>query len=280
MNYQLAQDLIVAKMDEGPINHTLTFDTAHDMWQKLLTVYDKKSEVSVHMVQQKCFNYKYEGQGLAAHVSSLEDIRNQLKQLGEDMSDHMLIYYKCHSCGRFGHVKRYCRQITSMGGLEDVINEKEVITEVDEAEIKENKDREEKEEKNRAGGRDESVASYDLRDRSPEAPLICGFVDTNWAGDTRGRKSTSGFTFKVMGNCVTWFSKKPDSVSLRSAESEFVALSLACSEACWVRNIVNDLQVVTVSKIELYEDNQAVIKASKNPEYHSKMKHIDICYHF
>ncbi|KAF2892086.1 hypothetical protein ILUMI_14087 [Ignelater luminosus] len=59
---QLAQDLIVAKMDEGPINHILTFDTAHDMWQKSLTVYDKKSE----------------------------DIRNQLKQLGEDMSDRML----------------------------------------------------------------------------------------------------------------------------------------------------------------------------------------------
>ncbi|KAF2884740.1 hypothetical protein ILUMI_21466 [Ignelater luminosus] len=33
----------------------------------------------------KAFNYKYEGQGVAAHVSSLEDIRNQLKQLGEDM---------------------------------------------------------------------------------------------------------------------------------------------------------------------------------------------------
>ncbi|KAF2892238.1 hypothetical protein ILUMI_13933 [Ignelater luminosus] len=88
---QLAQDLIVTIMDEGPINHILTFHTAHDMWQKLLTVYDKKSEVSVHMVQQTFFNYKCEGQGLAAHVSSLEDIRNQLKQLGEDMSDRMLI---------------------------------------------------------------------------------------------------------------------------------------------------------------------------------------------
>ncbi|KAF2904073.1 hypothetical protein ILUMI_02107 [Ignelater luminosus] len=76
-------------MGIGPINHILTFDTAHDMWQKLLTVYDKMSEVSVHMVQ--VFNYKYEGQGLAAHVSSLEDISNQLKQLGEDMSDRMLI---------------------------------------------------------------------------------------------------------------------------------------------------------------------------------------------
>ncbi|KAF2889779.1 hypothetical protein ILUMI_16394 [Ignelater luminosus] len=88
---QLAQDLIVTIMDEGPTNHILTFHIAHDMWQKSLTVYDKKSEVSVHMVQQKFFNYKCEGQGLAAHVSSLEDIRNQLKQLGEDMSDRMLI---------------------------------------------------------------------------------------------------------------------------------------------------------------------------------------------
>ncbi|KAF2892445.1 hypothetical protein ILUMI_13730 [Ignelater luminosus] len=116
--------------------------------------------------------------------------------------------------------------------------------------------------------------------RSPEASPICGFVDANWAGDTKGRKSTSGFTFKVMGNCVTWSSKKQYSVSLSSAESEFVALSLACSDACWLRNIVKDLQVVTVSKIELFEDNQAVIKASKNPEYHSKMKHIDIHHDF
>ncbi|KAF2890107.1 hypothetical protein ILUMI_16066, partial [Ignelater luminosus] len=50
-------------MDEGPINYILSFDTAHDMCQKLLTVYDKKSQ----------------------------DTRNQLKQLGEDMSDCMLI---------------------------------------------------------------------------------------------------------------------------------------------------------------------------------------------
>ncbi|KAF2887578.1 hypothetical protein ILUMI_18595 [Ignelater luminosus] len=88
---QLAQNLIVTKMDEGSINHILIFDTAHDMWQKLLTVYDKKSEVSVHIVQQKFFNYKYEGQGLAARVPSLEVLRNQLKQLGKDMSDRMLI---------------------------------------------------------------------------------------------------------------------------------------------------------------------------------------------
>ncbi|KAF2890501.1 hypothetical protein ILUMI_15671 [Ignelater luminosus] len=39
---QLAQDRIVAKMDEGLINHILTFDTAHDMCQKLLTVYYKR----------------------------------------------------------------------------------------------------------------------------------------------------------------------------------------------------------------------------------------------
>ncbi|KAF2897286.1 hypothetical protein ILUMI_08890 [Ignelater luminosus] len=67
-------------MDEGPINHILTFDTAHDMWEKLLSVYDKKSEASVHMVQQKFFNYKYKGQELAAHVSSLRNILDENKQ--------------------------------------------------------------------------------------------------------------------------------------------------------------------------------------------------------
>ncbi|KAF2879658.1 hypothetical protein ILUMI_26520 [Ignelater luminosus] len=180
------------------------------------------------------------------------------------------------------------------GSLEEVVNEEEVITEIDEAKIEENQNRE----KNRAGGEDESVASYDLRDsgstehksgsrewieslrpcsrdvkisdgsiikaeavghvkRLPEAPPICGFVGANWAGDTKGTKSTSGFSFEVVGNCVTRSSKKRDSVSLSLAESEFVVLSLACSEACWLRNTVDDLQVVTVSKIELFEDNQA-----------------------
>ncbi|KAF2901711.1 hypothetical protein ILUMI_04472 [Ignelater luminosus] len=33
-------------------------------------------------------------------------------------------------------------------------------------------------------------------ERSPEAPPICGFVNANWAGDTRERKSTLGFTLK------------------------------------------------------------------------------------
>ncbi|KAF2883240.1 hypothetical protein ILUMI_22933, partial [Ignelater luminosus] len=87
---QLTQDFIVAKMNEGLINHILNFDTVH-IWQKLLTVYDKKSEVKRTYGAINFFNYEYEGQGLAAHVSSLENIRNQLEQLDEDMSDRILI---------------------------------------------------------------------------------------------------------------------------------------------------------------------------------------------
>ncbi|KAF2888794.1 hypothetical protein ILUMI_17379 [Ignelater luminosus] len=62
-------------MDEGPINHILTFGHSSRHVAKV-----------IDRVRQKVG-----GQGLAAYVSSLENIRNQLKQPGEDMSDRMLI---------------------------------------------------------------------------------------------------------------------------------------------------------------------------------------------
>lgn len=84
-----AQELIVMRMDEGPMVHILTCDTAKGMWDKLLSVYDKKSGVSLHLLQQKFFNLKYEGDGVAIFVSKIEEICNQLEQNGEKIPDQM-----------------------------------------------------------------------------------------------------------------------------------------------------------------------------------------------
>lgn len=86
-----AKEIIVTRMEEGPMNHLLTCETAYQMWNKLLSVYEQKTDVSVHMLQHKFFNYKYEGDGMSLHVSRLEEIVNQLKQAGENISDQMLM---------------------------------------------------------------------------------------------------------------------------------------------------------------------------------------------
>ncbi|KAJ8889052.1 hypothetical protein PR048_008546, partial [Dryococelus australis] len=66
---------------------------------------------------------------------------------------------------------------------------------------------------------------------------VVGFVDSDWAGDRSDRKSTGGFIFKVFGCIVSWVSWKQSTFTLSSTESEFVALSMATSEACWLKNL-------------------------------------------
>ncbi|KAF2889318.1 hypothetical protein ILUMI_16855, partial [Ignelater luminosus] len=59
------QEILVTRMEEGPMGHVLSCSTAFHMWNKLLAVYEKKSEVNVHLLQQKFFNCKHEGEEVA-----------------------------------------------------------------------------------------------------------------------------------------------------------------------------------------------------------------------
>nr|CAI5856792.1 unnamed protein product [Callosobruchus analis] len=76
------------------------------------------------------------------------------------------------------------------------------------------------------------ILTYELKN---DCKILCGFVDSDWAGDTIDRKSTTGYVFKFFGYTISWASKKQQTVSISSTESEYVALSLAVTEACWLR---------------------------------------------
>ena len=52
---------------------------------------------------------------------------------------------------------------------------------------------------------------------------LAGFSDSNWASNADDRKSTSGGCFYVGANLVAWMSKKQNSVSLSTAEAEYIA---------------------------------------------------------
>lgn len=61
--------------------------------------------------------------------------------------------------------------------------------------------------------------------------LLYGFVDSDWGGDIKDRKSTTGYVFKLFNCTISWISKKQQCVSILSTESEYIALSIAVSEA-------------------------------------------------
>ena len=57
-------------------------------------------------------------------------------------------------------------------------------------------------------------------------------------------------------------------------------MSQAAQEAIWLRQLYTDLQGEPPEPITVYEDNQAAICLSKNPQSHGRSKHIEIKYHF
>ena len=61
--------------------------------------------------------------------------------------------------------------------------------------------------------------------------------------------------------------------------SEYIALAGAAQEATWLKQLNTDL-IGTSDPITIFEDNQSAISIAKNPQFHGRVKHINIKYHF
>lgn len=109
-----------------------------------------------------------------------------------------------------------------------------------------------------------------------------GYADSDHAGDTEDRKSTGGSIFFLGGAPITWRSKKQAVVALSSTESEYVSLGKAAQEAVYLRNLLIELHVMPADAppVVLFEDNQAAIAICCNQQYHGRLKHVDVQYHF
>ena len=59
--------------------------------------------------------------------------------------------------------------------------------------------------------------------------VLAGYSDADWAGNADDRKSTSRGCFYVGNNLVSWMSKKQNSISLSTAETQYLAASSCCT---------------------------------------------------
>ena len=123
------------------------------------------------------------------------------------------------------------------------------------------------------------TSGYGLWYPYDSSTCIAGYSDADWAGNVDDRKSTSGGCF-YLGNClVAWHSKKQSSISLSTAEAEYIAAGSGCTQMLWMKQMLTDYGIEQCS-MNLYCDNTSAINISKNPVQHSRTKHIDIRHHF
>ncbi|UYV83660.1 hypothetical protein LAZ67_23001938 [Cordylochernes scorpioides] len=111
---------------------------------------------------------------------------------------------------------------------------------------------------------------------------LYGYVDAYWGGNLMDRKSHSGFVFYLAGGPIAWESKKQQTVSLSSTESEYIALCEAGKEAVHIRMLLDELGFgeILEGPTVLKTDNQGARQLTRNPVYHARTKHIDIKWHY
>jgi len=78
---------------------------------------------------------------------------------------------------------------------------------------------------------------------------------------------------------LIWFSKKQSTIATSTAEAEYVSTAECLKTILWLRNILYELLKFNKS-ITIYTDNLASKTSIENGELNSKLKCIDIKYHF
>ena len=109
--------------------------------------------------------------------------------------------------------------------------------------------------------------------------IFHGFADAAFANHD-DHKSTSGYVFSAAGGAITWKSKKQTTIALSSTQAEYVALSEAAREACWLRNLFEELGYPQEYPTLIKGDNDGSISMAKNQQFHNRSKHIAIRWHW
>jgi hypothetical protein len=106
------------------------------------------------------------------------------------------------------------------------------------------------------------------------------YVDADFARDKGDRKSRSGYVACLQGCSFSWTSRKQDSTSLFTAESEYVAMSECCKEVNWIRLFLSELQQDQTKPVGMCVDNQAAKRWSEMETSMRKAKHIEVRHHY
>ncbi|GJT02972.1 putative RNA-directed DNA polymerase [Tanacetum coccineum] len=115
---------------------------------------------------------------------------------------------------------------------------------------------------------------------SKDSPLeLVAFTDSDYAGVTQDRKSTTGGCQFLGNRLISWQCKKQTIVATSTTEAEYVAAANCCGQVLWIQNQLLDYGYNFMNTV-IYIDNNSTICIIENPVQHSKTKHIEIRHHF
>jgi hypothetical protein len=119
---------------------------------------------------------------------------------------------------------------------------------------------------------------YDQNNKTGQHPihLLC---DADLSNCRLTRRSRTGYCGYLFGNLVGWNARKQKSVSLSTAESEYVALSACAQFGKWFKGLVTDmgLEEAHYRPIVILSDSASAITIAESPAHviNKYSKHIE-----
>ena len=108
------------------------------------------------------------------------------------------------------------------------------------------------------------------------APDVGVYVDSDWAGCSTTRKSTSGFVIKYMGATVHFGSRTQSTIALSNAEAELYAINTGATEALHIRSFLMEALNKKKVNIKIYTDSSSGKSIATRIGSSKKAKHIEL----
>lgn len=109
---------------------------------------------------------------------------------------------------------------------------------------------------------------------------LVGFTDSDWANCPDTRRSIGGYIWTLGYGALSWCARKQKPVAASSCEAEYMAAFEATKECIWLRALLLAIGFLKPGPTKLLCDNNAAINLSEDPLLHTRVKHVDIKYHF
>jgi hypothetical protein len=107
---------------------------------------------------------------------------------------------------------------------------------------------------------------------------ITGYVDSDYAGEVDGRRSTSGHVSLSGTAAISWGSKLHKLSALSTVEAESVSMCMGVQGALWISKLVSDYGEAS-APVKILSDNTGMLGNIKVVPISHRTKRIDVTYH-
>ena len=120
--------------------------------------------------------------------------------------------------------------------------------------------------------------NYDTtpRDEHDDNQKMHALVDSDWAGDSKHRKSITGIILRLAGGTILYKTKFQDTIALSTTEAEFTAACDAGKSILYVRSILDEINIPQDYATTSYIDNNGALMMGNVQQPTRRTRHMDL----